>query len=136
VDYGRGDGAGRVLVVLAAGDAAGFCLCDGDDGGQHFVGGFGDGAEGFGFGYGCSLWDDLVVLSACLACLYDVGARRTVIVLDLVKAEVTVFVLVAVSVTTWVDVELTMGVVVAPIVIVGVNLNCVSLILHSGEEVC
>jgi hypothetical protein len=64
-----------------------------------------------------------------------VCARRTVIVLDLVKADVTVFVLVAVSVTTWVDVELTMGVVVAPIVIVGVNLYCVSLILINGEEV-
>ena len=43
-------------------------------------------------------------------------------VLDLVKAEVTVFVLVAMSVTMWVDVELTMGVVVAGMVIVGVIL--------------
>ena len=45
------------------------------------------------------------------------------IVLDLVKADVTVFVLVAMSVTTWVDVELTMGVVIAGMVIVGVTLN-------------
>jgi hypothetical protein len=51
-----------------------------------------------------------------------------VIVLDLVNCEVTVLMLVAKSVTTFVAVELTTGIVVAGIVIVGVNLVCVSLI--------
>ena len=65
MDYSRGDGACWILVVLAAGDAAGFGLCDGDDGGEHFVGCFCDGAEGLGFGYCCSLGDDLGGLLAC-----------------------------------------------------------------------
>jgi hypothetical protein len=41
----------------------------------------------------------------------------------LVNAEVTVLMLVATSVTTFVDVELTIGIVVAAMVIVGVNLH-------------
>ena len=44
------------------------------------------------------------------------------IVLDLVNAEVTVLMLVAISVTTFVDVELTIGIDVAAMVIMGVNL--------------
>ena len=48
----------------------------------------------------------------------------------------TVFVLVAVSVVTWVDVEFTTGVVVAPMEIVGVTWNCVSLVVIKGEESC
>jgi hypothetical protein len=53
-----------------------------------------------------------------------------VIVLDLVNCEVTVLMLVAKSVTTFVVVELTTGIVVAGIVIVGVNLVCVSFDLY------
>ena len=66
---GRGDGACGILVVLAAGDAAGFRLCDGDDCGYDFVGCFGDCAEGLGLGYGCSLWDDLGIIVSRLGLL-------------------------------------------------------------------
>ena len=57
------------------------------------------------------------------------------IVLDLVNFEVTVLMLVAKSVTTFVAVELTIGIVVAGMVIVGVNLVCVSLIFIRWEQV-
>ena len=56
---------------LAVGHAAGFGLCDGDDGWFNLVGFLGDGAEDLGLGCYCSLWCDLVILSACLAWLHD-----------------------------------------------------------------
>jgi hypothetical protein len=56
-------------VVLAAGDAAGFRLRDGDDGGHDFVGVLGDGAEGLGLGCCRCLWCDLAMLLVGTACL-------------------------------------------------------------------
>lgn len=126
MDDGRRDGACRILVILATGDAAGFRLCDGDDGGLDFVGCFGDGAEGLDFCYGCSLRGDLRFFVSWLQHTRSCKKARTVRVLDFVNCEVTVLMLVAKSVTTFVAVELTMGIVVAGIVIVGVNLVCVS----------
>ena len=41
-------------MVLAAGDAAGFRFCDGDDGGHDFVGVLGDGSKDLSLG-GCDL---------------------------------------------------------------------------------
>lgn len=76
----------------------------------------------------------MVVVSAVHLAGTTCEYGRTVIVLDLVKAVVTVFVLVATSVSTLVDVVLTMGVVVAPTVIVGVILHCVSMSSHQLEE--
>jgi hypothetical protein len=61
-------------VILATGDAAGFRLCDGDDGGLDFVGCFGDGAEGLDFCYGCSLRGDL---RAFVSWLNLLGVVRT-----------------------------------------------------------
>ena len=62
LDYSRDDGACWILVVLAAGDAAEFRFCDGDDGGHDFVGVLGDGAEGLGLGCCRCLWCDLAML--------------------------------------------------------------------------
>jgi hypothetical protein len=116
-------------VRLAARDAAGFGEGFGEDCGLDFVGFFGDGAEDFGFGFGCWFWCDLMgnVVSLITIVFLELAKRaRTVIVLDLVKAEVTVFVLVVKSVTIWVDVEFTIGVVVAEMEIVGVTLDALA----------